>query len=198
MIARALGFRHAARPDGMMQDVEALIELIRGNRRGEALELLNRFPELATLRCNQSGQLHGVTPLHWAAHRNAAELCKRLIDLGADVNDSAGDWWLTPLAWGADAGSAEAVELLLQCGAAVNQDAIVGTTALHAVAMGGSSQGKRDPQAYETTAAILIAHGADISRHTNKQRTPLDEALQNSNEAVAAVLLRHGAERSRV
>jgi ankyrin repeat protein len=177
-----------------MQEVETFIELIRENRHREALETLNANPALATARTERAGQLHGATPLHWAAHRNATELCERLIVLDANVNDSASDWWLTPLAWGADAGSADAVELLLKHGAEVNQDAIVGTTALHAVAMGGSSQGKRDPQAYERTAEILIAHGADINRRTNKQRTPLDEAIESSNDAVVAVLRKHGAE----
>lgn len=179
-----------------MRDVEAFIELIRENRHQEALDMLNASPALAKARTDRSGQLHGATPLHWAAHRNAIELCSRLIDLGANVNDSASDWWLTPLSWGADAGSADAVELLLKRGAEVNQDAIVGTTALHAVAMGGSSQGKRDPQAYERTAQILIAHGADINRRTDKQRTPLDDAIESSNDAVVTVLRKHGAKDS--
>ena len=181
-----------------MHDVEVMIELIRENRHQEALEMLNASPALARARTDRPGQLHGATPLHWAAHRNATELCARLIDLGANVNDSASDWWLTPLSWGADAGSADAVELLLKRGADVNQDAIVGTTALHAVAMGGSSQGKRDPPAYERTAQILIAHGADINRRSATQRTPLDEAMENSNDVVAAVLRGQGARDSTV
>ena len=111
------------------------------------------------------------------------------------MNDSASNWWLTPLAWGADAGSAEAVELLLTHGADVNQDAVVATTALHAVAMGGSSGGS-DPQAYAKTAEILIAHGADVNRRAvgGHQQTPLDDAIANKNDPVAAVLREHGAE----
>lgn len=179
-----------------MQDVDTLIELIRDRRNQEALHLLNASPDLATAHSNREGQLHGASPLHWAAHRNATELCERLIELGADVNDSASDWWLTPLSWGADAGSAEAVELLLQHGADVNQDAIVGTTALHAAAMGGSSQGKRDPQAYARTAEILIANGADINRRTTKGRTALDDAIERTNAVVVAVLQKHGARSS--
>jgi len=180
----------------MMQDVDAFIELVREARHQEALDMLNASPALAKARTDVSGQFHGATPLHWAAHRNAIELCARLIDLGAIVNDSASDWWLTPLSWAADAGSADAVELLLKRGAVVNQDAIVGTTALHAVAMGGSSQGKRDPQAYKRTAEILVAYGADINRRTSAGRTPLDDAIENSNDAVVAVLRKHGAKES--
>lgn len=154
-------------------------------------------PALATANSSRSGQLHGAAPLHWAAHRNATEVCQRLIELGANVNESAGDWWLTPLSWGADAGSADSVELLLKLGADVNQDAIMGTTALHAAAMGGSTQGEGDPQSYHRTTEVLIAHGADINRRTNRQRTPLDDAIKNENEAVATVLRQHDAQVSK-
>ena len=179
--------------DKTMEDVDTLIELIRDGQNKEALDMLNASPALAAEHSDRSGQLHGASPLHWAAHRNATEVCQRLIELGANVNDSASDWWLTPLSWGADAGSATAVELLLKHGADVNQDAIVGTTALHAAAMGGSTQGRGDPQAYQRTTEVLLAHGADINRHTNRQRTPLDEAIENDNDPVANVLREHGA-----
>jgi serine/threonine-protein phosphatase 6 regulatory ankyrin repeat subunit B len=177
-----------------MHKVDALINLIREARDGEALAMLDSSPGLAKGHSHQDGQLHGASPLHWAGHRNAVELCERLIQLGADVNDSASDWWLTPLAWAADAGSADAVLLLLSHGADVNQDAVAGTTALHAVAMGGSSGGSRDPDAYRRTAEILIAHGADVNRRAagHRGQTPLDDAVANNNDHVAAVLRKHG------
>jgi serine/threonine-protein phosphatase 6 regulatory ankyrin repeat subunit B len=181
-----------------MPNVDALIAVIRQGRSEEAVAMLNVAPELAAAHSDQAGQLHGASPLHWAGHRNAVQVCQRLIELGADVNDSASDWWLTPLAWAADAGSADAVELLLEHGADVHQDAIVGTTALHAVAMGGSSRGSRDPDAYRRTAEILIVHGADVNRRATGDRgqTPLDDALANHNDHVAAVLRKHGAQAS--
>src|SRR5262249_10505023 len=110
-----------------MGNVDALISLIQQRKYEEALALLNACPALATAHSEKEGQMYGETPLHRAAHCNAVELCERLIELGADVNNSATHWWLTPLAWAADAGSAEAVELLLKRGANVNQDAVVGT-----------------------------------------------------------------------
>jgi len=180
-----------------MQDVDALISLIQQRKCDEALAMLSAAPALATAHSDKQGQMHGETPLHRAAHCNAVGLCERLIELGADVNSSATHWWLTPLAWAADAGSDEAVELLLKHGADVNQDAVVGTTALHAVAMGGSSGGSRNPEAYRRTAEILIAHGADINRraHGDRKQTPLDDALVRKNEHMAAVLRKHGGER---
>ena len=51
------------------------------------------------------------------------------------------------MSWAADAGNANAVERLLKCGADVNRNAVVGTTALHSTAMGGSTQGKGDGRA---------------------------------------------------
>jgi ankyrin repeat protein len=182
-----------------MANVDTLITLIRDGRQDEAFALLHASPGLATAHSDEEGQLRGASPLHWAGHRNAVEVCQRLIELGADVNDSASDWWLTPLAWAADAGRAEAVELLLKHGADVHQDAVAGTTALHAVAMGGSSRGTRDPDAYQRTAELLIAHGADVNRRATGDRgqTPLDDAVANHNDPVAAVLQAHGAQASR-
>ena len=78
----------------------------------------------------------------------------------------------------------------------VNQDAIAGTTALHAAAMGGSTRGSRDPEAYQRTAEILIAHGADVNPRAggDRQQTPLDDAIKNNNDNVTAVLRKHGAQ----
>jgi ankyrin repeat protein len=167
--------------------------LIREWREQDALELLDAFPQLATGHSTEGGQLQGATPLHWAAHRNMATLCERLIELGASVHESASSWWRTPLAWGADAGSAEAVDVLLAHGADVNQDAVMGTTALHAAGQGGSTWGRGDPAAYRRTAELLIAYGADVTRPAagDRRQTPLDDALASGNDAVADVLRRH-------
>src|SRR5829696_1730985 len=75
-----------------MQNVDALITLIRDGRADEALAMLNTSPGLATAHSDQDGQLHGASPLHWAGPRNAVRICERLLALGADVNDSASDW----------------------------------------------------------------------------------------------------------
>jgi len=178
--------------EGVMANVDCLIDLIQQRKYEEALAMLYERPELATSHSEKAGQ----SPLHRAAHCNAAEVCELLIELGADVNVTATNWWLTPLAWAADAGSAEAVELLLQHGAHVNQDAVAGTTALHAAAMGGSSGGSRSPEAYRRTAEILIGHGADINRRATGDRgqRPLDDAIAAKNDSVAAVLRERGAE----
>jgi ankyrin repeat protein len=178
-----------------MSTVDDLIDVIDAGDEEGALALLGREPELASGESQREGVLGGATPLHWAAHRDHVRLCRRLWELGADVNDRRARWWRTPLAWGADAGCAEAVELLLSLGAEVNADAYGGTTALHAAAKGGSSGGRRDPDAYRRTAEVLIAHGADVNRIAagDGGQSPLGDAVRSGNEAVAGVLRAHGA-----
>jgi ankyrin repeat protein len=178
-----------------MSTVDELIDLIdKGDEKG-ALAFLEQAPELATGESEREGQLARATPLHWAAHRNHVQLCRRLCELGADIHANRARWWRTPLAWGADAGSADAVELLLSLGAEVNQDAYGNTTALHAVAQGGSTSGRRDPAAYRRTAEVLLAHGADMNRIASGDggQSPLGDAIRRGNVAVIEVLQSHGA-----
>ena len=148
----------------MPDDVDTVINLIDEGKSVEALQLLNASPGLTNDKSQREGALGGATLLHWAAHRDAISLCKRLIEFGAEINADTAMWWRTPLAWAADGGRADAVELLLNRGADVNQDAFGQTSALHAVAQGGSTSGARDSEGYRRTAEILIAHGADIDR----------------------------------
>ena len=72
----------------------------------------------------------------------------------------------------------------------MNGDAYGGTTALHAVAQGGSSNGRRDPEAYRCTAQTLIEYDADINRPATGDggQTPLGDATRVGNESVAGVL----------
>ena len=178
-----------------MSTVDDLIDRIDGRDEQGALDLLDQHPELAEGESKREGVLAGATPLHWAAHRDQVRLCARLVELGADVNARQTRWWRTPLAWGADAGRSEAVELLLSHGADVNGDAYGGTTALHAAAQGGSSNGRRDPEAYRRTAQVLVQHGADINRRATGDggQMPLGDATRVGNEAVAEVLRSLGA-----
>lgn len=174
-----------------MATVDDLINLIDARDEGGALAFLNHHPESASGQSVRDGQLAGATPLHWAAHRNQVRLCQRLVELGADINSgSSRYWWRTPLAWAADAASSEAVEVLLSAGADVNQDVYGNMTALHAVAQGGSTNPRGNPEAYRLTAELLIHHGADINRRANGDRdqTPLDDAIRADNKTVVKLL----------
>jgi ankyrin repeat protein len=178
-----------------MVTVDDLIDRVDGGDEQGALDMLAQQPELARGESQRKGVLAGATPLHWAAHRGQVRLCARLVELGADVNDRRAKWWRTPLAWGADAGRSEAVEWLLAHGADVNGDAYGGTTALHAVAKGGSSNGWGAPEAYRRTTQILVEYGADINRPATGDggQTPLGDAVRVGNESVAEVLRSLGA-----
>ena len=178
-----------------MATVDDLIDLIDGRDEERALALLDEHPELADGESTREGVLAGATPLHWAAHRDQVPLCARLVALGADVNARRARWWRTPLAWGADAGSSQAVAFLLEQGADVNGDAYGHTTALHAAAQGGSTNGQRDPDAYRRTAQILICYGVDVDRRATGDggQTALGDAVRVGNRAVAELLRSCGA-----
>ena len=177
-----------------MASVDELIDAIDNGDELTVHNLLEQQPTLVTGESLREGVLRGATPLHWAAHRNMADLCKRLIELGADPNAHRAQWWRTPLAWAADAGCAEAVELLLRDGGDVNGDAFGMTTALHAAAQGGSTSGQENSDAYRKTALLLITHGVDINRQAtgDRDQTALDDAIRKGNEAVIEVLVEHG------
>jgi ankyrin repeat protein len=179
-----------------MATVDDLIDLADDGDEQGALDLLSSREELATGESQRQGVLAGATPLHWAAHRDHVRLCTRLLEPGADVNAHRAQWWRTPLARAADAGCVAAVGLLLDRGADVDQDSFGMTSALHAVAQGGSTNGRRDPEAYATVAERLIAAGANIDRRATGDggQTPLGDAERRGNTAVADVLRRHGAE----
>lgn len=177
-----------------MASVDELIDAIDNGDELTVQKLIERQPTLSTGESLREGVLRGATPLHWAAHRNMANLCEQLIELGADANARRAQWWRTPLAWAADAGSTQTVEILLRNRADVNGDAFGMTTALHAAAQGGSTSGKSNPEAYRRTALLLIAHGVHINRRAtgDHDQTALDDAIRKGNQAVSEVIVEHG------
>jgi hypothetical protein len=78
-----------AHPGTIDQNVDTLINRIRDGRDGEALEKRNGSTRLAAAHADQNGQLHGASPPQWAGRRDAGQICQRLTQLGAHVNDSS-------------------------------------------------------------------------------------------------------------
>ncbi|CAN7986452.1 unnamed protein product, partial [Ixodes hexagonus] len=72
---------------------------------------------------------HGMTPLQHAAYRGNYELCKLLLECGADVNSHLHDSGYTALMFAGLAGRADVVSLLLEHGASLTAVNSLGRTA---------------------------------------------------------------------
>jgi ankyrin repeat protein len=114
---------------------------------------------------------------------------KKLIELGANVNADQAHWYATPLSWAANNASIPAIKLLLANGASPTS-----LHAMHAVACGGSSCGKKNPDNYVAATKLLIESGADLNdiREPGK-KTPYQTAISSGNTPVAEFLKSQGA-----
>eukprot|EP00871_Galdieria_phlegrea_P006059 jgi/Galph1/940/GphlegSOOS_G5668.1 len=71
-----------------------------------------------------------TTPLHCAASKNQPDICKMLLERGAEVN-AVDIYGYSPLIRVAQRGNDSCLEVLMSCGAEVNQRDSEGNTALH-------------------------------------------------------------------
>lgn len=91
-------------------------------REQEAIEILDKHPEIATLEWpgpDQNGQpfVQGSTALHYAANDGKLKLVGRLIECGADVNASNACWFRSVLSWAANNARVGTITFLLEHGA---------------------------------------------------------------------------------
>ena len=159
----------------------------------------------------------GTTALHWAAHRDAADLVAVLLAAGADVN-AADDLGVTPLSLACLNGGTEIVETLLASGADPNAARVNGETPLMIAGHVGNVDVVRallaagaDPNATESTleqtalmravaenhtpvARVLIETGASVSARSKNSFTALLFAAQQGGVDVARLLLAAGAD----
>ncbi len=135
-----------------------------------------------------SGWLLGQTELEKAAKRDRAEEVVRLLEKGADPNqtDPESVWEMTPLIAAARSGSAKAAAALLKAGADPNRYDAAGSTAL-------IWSIKRD---HHSILVLLLEAEAKTEMATDdgSNRTPLIWAILNKREASVAALLAHGAD----
>lgn len=163
-------------------------------REEEALDILNRSPELARLEWpdpDQNGQpfVKGSTALHYAANDGKLKLSRRLIDYGADVNASNACWYRSVLSWAANNARIETIKLLLAHEA--KPDSL---DALHAAAWGGSGRGQGKEIEYAQVLKLLIDAGADMNdRKFRSNRTPLSVAIESGNAGAIEFLRSLGA-----
>ena len=159
----------------------------------------------------------GATALHWAAHRDLADVAALLIRSGAGV-DVADDHGVTPLALASLNASESMVGLLLDAEADPNLAATSGVTPLMTAARVGDAGVVRrllaagaDPTAAEAVrgqtalmwavaenhtraAAVLLEVGGGATTRSANGFTPLLFAAQQGNVEVARLLLAAGAD----
>lgn len=127
----------------------------------------------------------GATPLSLAALNNRVEICKLLLDAGADIeavdrNEEARKPLHSAAYYG---GRGDACKLLIDAGADVNAREGNGWTPLLLAAQTGSAQ----------AGAVLIAGGADVDAGDEKGFTPLMQAALSGYEVFCQTLLKAGA-----
>ncbi|KAK2750701.1 palmitoyltransferase akr1 [Myotisia sp. PD_48] len=160
----------------------------------------------------------GITPLHWAAINNRYELCKFLLEAGADANAKGGESVATPAMWAAQRCHYYIVHLLLQYGADPLLTDIQGFNLLHLATIDGNAfllvlllhqeipVDVADPQChtglmwaaykgFPRCVDIFLKWGADVNATDDKGLTPLHWALVNGSIPCIQKLIEYGADR---
>ena len=125
----------------------------------------------------------GWTPLHVASRNSSAEVCKYLIDMGADINDATSEGF-TPLMLACCAKSLDKVKLLLARRSDIGLRAERGLTALHHAAEYGKL----------AIVVALLEGGACVDATTDLGETSLHYACYFGHPDVVDHLLKHGAD----
>jgi ankyrin repeat protein len=112
----------------------------------------------------------GYTPLHYAARAGHTNICKLLLEKGADVNAVTESGRSTPLHRAAFCGHVDVVQLLLHFEANPNIQDADGCTPLHKAA----SQNKGE------VVRLLLMHGANPSLVDNHNKRPSDYAVDRA------------------
>jgi len=155
---------------GQTSDVEALLAQSPSAAQAEVPKRLARRDEMIPF---------GATPLHLTAIRGQAELTRRLVQFGAQV-DAPDDEGRTPLHCAAAAGQNEIAKLLLRRDASVTVIDAYGQTSLHAAGCGGA----------DDAAQAMIHAGADLLTADNYGNTPLHCAVSGACEETVRLLLK--------
>ncbi|KAJ3483392.1 hypothetical protein NLI96_g6340 [Meripilus lineatus] len=178
-------------------------------------------------RLISSGQAHatdiddgGVPCLHWAAINGHVDICRYLIENGADVQSQATDLLATPLQWAALQGRLPVIQLMLERGADLDYQDRQGFTTLHHAVISSSSPSSIDYLSDRCTPAqidiqdfsgytpllwaiaykdalsieMLLERGASVETIDHNSFTAMDWALDRGLRATIRMLLERGAD----
>ena len=130
----------------------------------------------------------GYNDLHQAAVQGHSEICKVLVEHGADINCQHPITWDSALSYAAARGHHKTLITLLSLGANINNRAWTGFTPL-AVACQNS---------HLVNVVSLLQAGADASLPDKQGAPPIHKAVQRDNVSVLKVLLEHGCDKDQV
>jgi ankyrin repeat protein len=139
---------------------------------------------------------NGVAPLHIAVNRCSISFARKLIDLGADVNQTTGAGGgtissrLTPVHFAASACRFDMIRLLLSRGANIDARDDLGDTALFSVIEATILDAQEDEL---ICIKVLLDAGADIESTNNYNLTPLSMAITRKKLHIVEYLLGRGA-----
>ncbi len=149
----------------------------------------------ANVNQEQEGALHGMLPsgtaLHVAADGGRIEICKSLLEAGADVN-AKNQKGTTPLLVGLSGGTIACVPTLLAHGADVNARDMQGRTAL----MFLMNYASDDPAVHSILSEVL-AKGADANARDADGKNAEDWAMYYKHESFAEQLRSRRESRSK-
>lgn len=134
----------------------------------------------------QATTAEGITPLHYAAQLDEAEIVLRLLIAGANPNITTENNLTTPLHWAAHQGATQSLRLLLRNHADPKLKTHKGYTAVHFAALGPK------PELIQE----LIEAGVAIDELDAEGNTALHLAARAGKSKGVAVLLKLGAQPS--
>jgi hypothetical protein len=124
---------------------------------------VKRLLSIRNINVNMKDDLHGATPLYFAAYNGHVEIARLLLQNGAEVNAKGYDGW-TPLHFAANHGNVDILHLLVENGANLEAQENAGMRALHCAAYRG-----RLPFIQE----LISRYHVDINARENNGRTAL-------------------------